>query len=860
MGFEFIEIDDNMIPTEKGYPTAPANELAGQEVEMYVKIAAVRFPKNTPVDEIVPGSFAIIGLSLVSLEKGVLPEELNKGTLSRQSFPLMWTKGRVPKLEFGVSYYFRGFIIDDPQWGPQFETQEIHKMYNMKTKTEKETFLRVVFSPSRAQKLIENFDDPLQVLANEDVAALCKVKGIAETTALEMINEYKRNIGDADGLVQLAKYNLTQTQIDNMLDFYKSIDTVVWLLENDPYAFIATIRGIGWERADTIGINNGMSPISAQRIAAFVHHYLETQAQNIGHLWVELPELAAAIDGIAPLLPPLDLKRMLNTWSGRTEDFAENPWLYYDETTNRIGLMYYRKMEEQIAWHLMRLQQAKVKRYDDEEIEDAIERTELECGFEYTEEQKQAMRLCFNNNVICITGSSGTGKTTTVRPVVNALVHGKKSFCQCALSGKASSNLEEVTGQKGQTIHRLLGWNTGSKSFMCHEGSPLHTDMVIVDEISMIEDGLFLSLLKAIPTGAKLVLLGDIQQLEAIGPGAVALDMLQSPLIPSKMLTKIHRQAAASGIISESIKASNGEHIVGNLPITEIRGDLHDMKIRTYSDSILTADNIMEEYINLREQGITPKDLAVLVPMKERGEASCYKLNNRIQELVNPPCPGLPEIKTGSDEKSYILRKYDKIVINTNHYRDCYDMSVDVTAKNIPTDRSIPIYNGNTGFIVDIGKKYITVDLTIQGKIQIPKQYWKDIGLGYALTAHRYQGSASPYVIVGIDSTAYNLLCKEWLYTAITRAKKYCVLVGQISAVRQSVATSRVLHKHTWLRDLLSEAYEEYKVYTEQSDEKARENKFTTVLTLSAYRYWPDAVRQAETKFQTSFKMGDIDE
>lgn len=831
------------------FPTAPGESLLGQEIEAYVKLYSLRFPKKK-LEEWMPGEFAIIGLSIVSLEKGALPEEMNYGTPERQNFNGVIAKGRVPQLEFGVVYYFRGVLTDDARFGLQYNIQEFHKIYNMVTPQQKETFLRIVFSPSKAQLLLENFEDPTVVLEKGDVKALCEIKGIQETTAQKMIETYQKNLSQGDVLIQLAEYNLTQYQIDSMLHVYKSVDTVIWFLQHDPYAFISTVKGIGWEKADTIGINNGVNPCGTQRIAAFINYYLESQAQNIGHLWVNLSELAAAVDGIAPRLDPVELRDMLNRWTGRTEGYDGPQWLYYDEQNARIGLMYYRKMEEEIAHELMRIQHATNKLYDSEEIENAIERAELDCGFEYTEEQRDAMRLCFNNNLVCITGSAGTGKTTSVKPIVDAIKYANGSFCQCALSGKASSNLEEITGQKGYTIHRLLGWNPLSNKFQYDENHRLHTDMVIVDEISMVEDSIFLSLLKAIPSGAKLILLGDIQQLEAIGPGAIALDLLRSPMVQSKCLTKIHRQAAASGIVTESLKAARGEQIIQNLPVIETRGDLQDIKIRSYSDAILTSDYIMEEYTGLYNQGVKPRDLTVIVPMKERGGACCYALNQKIQELVNASCPGIPEVTVGTKEKPVTLRKYDKIIITTNHYRECFSMEVDVTQKI--TDeilkKSVPIYNGNTGFLVDIKGKYLIVDLTVQGLVQIPKKYWKDVNLGYALTAHKYQGSASPYVIVGLDSAAYNLLSKEWVYTALTRAKKYCVFVAQISAARMAVSTTRVLHKHTWLQELLLKADSWW------TEAKKQNNIDYEYISLREYKYWPESISRAEQQFKINIK------
>ena len=285
--------------------------------------------------------------------------------------------------------------------------------------------------------------------------------------------------------------------------------------------------------------------------------------------------------------------------------------------------------------------------------------------------------------------------------------------------------------------------------------------------------------------------------MEAIGSANLLKDCIGSGVIPYTCLSKIHRQAARSGIITESLRASAGEKLVSLEPVDEVRGYLKDLHIVTYSDSVLSQSKVLEEFNRLyKDHNISVKDISIVVPMRTRGEISCLALNNKIQSIVNG-IPSEQDYVVNSKDGGYILRPLDKILITRNHYQAGKDAKGEL----------VPIFNGNTGYIVSIDKESETmvVDLIQQGRIEIAREYWGDIELGYALTCHKMQGSSSPYVIVGIDMAAYTLLSKEWLYTSLTRAKKYCSLVGQITAIRKASTISRVIIKQTWLKEFLNE-------------------------------------------------------
>lgn len=760
-------------------------------IKAYVTAIRIIFPKKD-ISEILPGEFGILQVSVGSVLEGRLPR-----VLEEDRNPIITIKGPIPRPEIGGVYFFEGYLVDDPRFGLQYEIKQFHKIFKLETLEQKKTFITCLFGENKAELLYNNLDDPVAVLENKDAQALTKIKGIGKLTAASLIELYEKNIENSGEIVQLEEYGLTPNMISKMQQVFKSTDTILYLLEHNPYAFIDVIDGIGWDRADAMALNKGYNPNGKERIKAYIRYYLKGRAELEGHSWVVLDELVQSIFTIAPTLSPDVLRQYLQEWSFRnteeTTTSSSSQWLYYDVASRRIGLTYYRKLEEQIAFHLLRLIRAASFSFTNEQIQAAISKSEQIKGFDYTEEQKAAISKCVNNNVCIIAGSAGCGKSTIMHPATLLFNEGKKSFAQCSLSGKAASNLSEITNQKGFTIHRLLNYNGESNSFTYNEESKLPYDVIILDELSLVGGEIFLSLIKAIPSGSKLIMLGDPNQLEAIGLANLLKDCILSNIIPVGRLTKIHRQAARSGIITESLKISAGEQIAPATPIRETRGELQDLRITTYSDSILSHDLIIDEYRSLFfDYHIPYEDIAVIVPMRTRGAISCYNLNNDIQKIVNPDEVRKIDIQT--KEGGYSLKVGDKILVVKNHY-DILNSLGEIC----------PIFNGNSGYVVDIlpDNKNIKINLVQQGEVLIPKSYWRDIELGYALTCHKAQGSSSDYVIVGIDMSSYTLLSKEWVYTAITRARDFCSVIGQISALKMSSKTSRVTVKHTWLQELL---------------------------------------------------------
>lgn len=429
-------------------------------------------------------------------------------------------------------------------------------------------------------------------------------------------------------------------------------------------------------------------------------------------------------------------------------------------------------------------------------------------GYEYCFNVDSGKLVLRRGDKIFITGNCG--KTSLVEAMLEVLRG--YSFAQCALAGRAAARLAEVTHQDGYTIHRLLGFPKGDDNhggFIYHEDNPLEYDIIILDEISMVDGQLFYSLLRAIKPGTKLILLGDVGQLESIGCSNIAHDLIESPEIKSVQLDKIHRQAEASAIITDSIKARKNLHVIEKDWVgVETRGDLQDLTYDCFSDVSNTFYKVMQYVSEYISSDVNILDLQVIVPIKER-DAGTWNLNLAIQEIYNP-LKSQDEllVKYDANHAGY-LRVGDKVMNMSNNYK-CVTYEGQWECERDMADEmgvTTPVYNGNIGIVSAINsQRYeIVVDFVDIGRILISKDKISSIMLGYAITTHKFQGSAAPYVVIGLDFSSYSLLTKELFYTAITRASKKCIVVAQTGALRYLITQNGVSNKQTLLQDFLYE-------------------------------------------------------
>lgn len=728
-----------------------------------------------------PGDWAIILCAVEEEYDGnVIPDD--KGYIK--------VVGNVPELFMGTDYFLSAAYEKVKKYGWQYTIERMDKVPSFKDEFEQRAYLEGILTEKQINDLYENLPNPFESIRDRDVGILCSVPGIREKTAESIINKYYCYIFDSRIYTTLGKYGFTDNLTKKLLEKYGSADTVEYVIQDNPYQLIKDVSGIGWHKADAIAKEVGIANDNIERIKAYIVYFLEKET-DAGNSWTNVNNVAESCVNELHLTAPDNLRKAI--WS-----LGDEGVLWWDEGKTKFALTKVIELERNIAKELYRLQTASKDKFvnDFDDFEQGIKRAEEKLGFEYIDEQKEAIKKLLYNNVCILTASAGCGKTVSVTALLEILRN--HEYIQTALSGRAASRMSEVTGEKGFTIHRALGFSEKKGGFTHNRYNPLDQDIIIVDEISMVGAELFYDLIQSIQTGSKLIMIGDDAQLESIGFCNIFKDMLTSGLIPVARLNKIHRQAARSAIITESAKVRQSIQLTPpNWTGTETRGQLQDLTLDVYDDAVDSQEHIIDQFEALFKQTKNALDIQIVLPQKRRGDICTQRINSIIQDMVNPDRRNKPYKEVVSAEGDrYILRLGDKVIANKNDYYT-----------ETPEGKICPIFNGNKGVICEIKRDFIAVNFEQWGKIIIKTEVLNTIELAYALTCHKLQGSESPYVIVGLDFTGRTLLTKEWLYTAITRAKKKCVLCAETRALSYAVKTSFVPKKRTFLKQFICEQF-----------------------------------------------------
>lgn len=698
-------------------------------------------------------------------------------------------KGSMAEPILNQQYKFKLDMVNDEKYGLQYNINTMMlDMGDLHIDSNKRKFLEAIFTPLQVQNMYNALEDPFEALRNKDCEQMIKVKGCGQNVMSGWFIKFDKHYDLIRIYTELEEYQLTAGVIKKLLREYKSVDLVIEKVKYNPY-ILTEVSGVGWKTVDAIALNGGIQEYDIKRVGGYILYYLNQQ-RDIGSTWVTTDELMSAIlENIGMDVPDENIASAIYTYEDR---------LWWDEDKTKIGLQSLRNLEERIADEFIRLKSAP-NRLDNKNWENIIKAQEIEQGWEYTDQQMEAIRLAFDNNVIVIHGLAGTGKTTIVDVLLK--VYKNYTSAMCALAGRAGARLAEVSGEEGYTIHRLLGFPKGDEEknhFLYNDDNQLPFDIIVVDEISMIGGRLFYSLLRAIQTGTKVILLGDIGQLESIGECKVAVDIINSSEIPTVYLNKIHRQAAKSAIITESIKMRNGQQIIPkDYTGVEVRGELQDLEINIFSDISNTFYNTMQYVSTLLSKGVNILDMQVIAPRKEAGDSCTHKLNLAIQLLYNPNTKNEKEVTINKDGRIYSLRVGDKI-INVQNNKETLDYE---------SGEPMPIFNGNIGIIYDISDRLdsMIIDFENIGRVEVAKKDFFSIELGYAITVHKMQGDQKDYVVVAIDNMSWSMLSRELLYTAVTRAKKKCFLVAQTGALRYATNQQKNRIKKTSLENILYE-------------------------------------------------------
>ena len=756
-------------------------------VKCEIELDRIFFPKN--VYRVESGNFAIFLARVIKIHE-------NAEYISDKKFIKL--KGNVCNLETYVTYNVTCKVCEPhPIFGETFEIMFIKRQVDLTSKSKQMDFLGAIINPNIVTKLFEKYEDVVSLLETKNIKELTSINGIGRATAMRIIQEYEDSKDYSMIYTELNDLTLTPVFLKKLLDFYKSPSTVVDIIRNNPYRLIE-VSGIGFNKADEVAQKIGIVGNDSRRVRAFIIYVL-SEAGEIGKSFLHYSELVSNIYETIGFVE----QDILNNVA---DDLIKSKQIFVSEDGQYIGLYRYYKLEMNIYHELLRLNNAqRVEEFELGDWEHKVTILEEEQGFVFTQEQKDTIQLAVDPdiNILVITGSGGTGKTALANAF--SAVYNNYYIDGAALSGKAAVRIKEATGIDAKTIHRLLGYQFGKFTY-CEE-MPLELDVLIIDESTMINGDIFLAILKALKNGTKLILLGDFQQLSPIGNCQVFTDILNGDgVIKISKLTQLHRQAQRSGIIPTSIKIINQEQIFqSNFEGNMILGELEDMELDIFKDDIDLSDKVVEHFIKHYQISNNVIETQVVAPMRTRGSLSTYNLNTKIQQLINPVSADDRYIevmikedkknkkdKEDKEHKIYKIKLGDKVINTKNNYK-----AIDIEGN------TTPVFNGNMGIVIELDYNTAVVDFIGIGQIVLDNEGVKNLELAYACTVHKLQGSGFDRVIFCLDSSAFMLLNAELVYTGLTRAKKYCVLVGRNSAIRTAINKREVKLKQTYLKYLL---------------------------------------------------------
>lgn len=694
-------------------------------------------------------------------------------------------KGNIHTPIIGKVYDIKGEMDYSPTWGEQISILESSMNNDLaETDIRGQKYILCKLFPKHVQRMYETLDNPYLALKEGNVKELTKIKGCGPNVATKWIEKFNDTYDKHKAYIDLARYSITDKLIEKIIKYYhEDVDKAVDVVKNHPYD-LTIIRGIGWKTADDIALQNGADPYGIDRIETCIKMFLRNQGENGKSFSYSEEIMQELIDKIGEEVPDLNIAEAIH-------DLQDSQMIVWNKEKTKIGLKWYYDLEYSIAEHLVRLKNAPNKFKYSNWLE-IIKKKEKAQGWDYTEQQLEGIKMVLDNQLCCISGYGGTGKTSIIDGILTILQDYKS--VTVALAGRAAARISEASGKESQTIHKLLKLKYGDpRTPFDYEYDPLDYDIIVVDEMSMIDGYLFKQLLKACATGTKVIFIGDVGQLESIGSCAVAADMLESKYISSIFLDKIHRQAQKSAIITESIRVRQGKQLTSDgWTGEETRGELQDMILNCYTDKSNTYHNIVQYFKEEIKHAKSILDVQIIVPCKQ-GVSSVASLNHIAQQIYNPKSKKQYKIMK-SGVVQWVLKVGDKVINKQNKYQI------------INSDGSVvDIFNGNLGIIKDIKDDYILIDFQGIGYVEVPKSHAPYIELGYAITCHSAQGSQFDIVIGGIDFSMFIMLNKELLYTMITRASKKFILCAQTKALQYAITKEQIIHRQTYLMDDLDE-------------------------------------------------------
>lgn len=637
-----------------------------------------------------------------------------------------------------------------------------------------------------AARIVRRFKEDTFRIIEEEPERLVEIKGISERKAQEIAQQTEEKREFRQAMIFLQNYGISLTLAVKIYQTYQ-LD-MYRIIQENPYKLAEDVTGVGFKIADEIAHKVGIHMDSDFRIRSGILYVLQ-QASLEGHTY--LPE--EILTRRACELLGVDASAIEKHYM----DMAIDRKLVLKQSEDQVqiyaSMFYY--MELNVA---VMLRELNVK-YDFSEtaVEQRIRKIEALSDLELDEMQRIAVKEAVRSGLLVITGGPGTGKTTTINTIIQYFESEGMDICLAAPTGRAAKRMSETTGYEAKTIHRMLELSGGMEEragFERNEQNPLETDVIIIDEMSMVDISLMHNLLKAVVAGTRLILVGDVNQLPSVGPGCVLKDIIDSHACNVVRLNRIFRQASESDIIVNAHKINRGEEVV----LDNKSRDFFFLK--RYDANVIISICIqliqqkLPKYVNA-----SPSDIQVLTPMR-KGLLGVERLNTILQQYLNPPDPKKAEREHGQ----MVFREGDKVMQIKNNYQAEWEIR---SRYNIPIEKGLGVFNGDMGIVREINgfSETLTVEYEEGRMVEYPFKELDQLELAYAITIHKSQGSEYPAVIIPLLTGPRMLMNRNLLYTAVTRARKCVTLVGDEKAFYNMEANVNEQKRYSGLRDRLEE-------------------------------------------------------
>lgn len=640
-----------------------------------------------------------------------------------------------------------------------------------------------------AGRIVRKFKDDTFRIIEEEPERLAEVKGISERKAREISEQVEEKKDMRKAMIYLQKYGISLTLAAKIYEHYGQ--SVYRVMEENPYQIADHVQGVGFKTADEIAAKVGIHTDSDFRIRSGIFYVL-LQSVTDGHVYLPQEELLrrtmqlleVEICDIQKYLMDLAMEKKV-VLKEKEDGVRVYPAHYYYLELNSAKMLHDLNVSYEIA---------------EDAIEKRLQQIEEDAELSLDELQRTAVKEAVRNGVLVLTGGPGTGKTTTINAMIHFFESEGMDIFLAAPTGRATKRMTEATGCEARTIHRMLelayapGNDDNRMEFARNQENPLETDVIIIDEMSMVDLPLMHVLLNAVMVGTRLILVGDQDQLPSVGAGSVLKDLIKSECFPVITLTKIFRQAEQSDIVVNAHKINRGEEVI----LDNKSRDFFFLKRQDANTIISVVIALIQKKLP-KYVGADPFDIQVLTPMR-KGLLGVERLNTILQQYLNPP-------DKSKEEKQYgdkLFRVGDKVMQIKNNYQLEWEIA---TKYGLVVDKGIGVFNGDIGRITSINSYTETVEVEYEEKkkVNYPFQLLDELELAYAITIHKSQGSEYPAVVIPLLQGPRQLYHRNLIYTAVTRAKKCVTLVGSDVTFQEMIRNANEQNRYTSLVECIQE-------------------------------------------------------